>query len=349
MSVTPPPHDPTRHTPKPPPAVAAAAAEAERLMAEQAQPSGGGEAPAPQDAPPELPPLPAPPPSPTSAPPPTTPPEVAHVSNDMENRWKAAQGRVNKQAETIRDLNGRIGQLETVIASMNAARPIEQAQPEVIAPLVSHEEEEEYGKDLLDVVAKKARDTLAPELGEMRVTLEQLRAGMNNVGKVMTMSAKERFQGEMTQNLPDWRQQNRDPGFLQWLDEIEPYSGRVRSEMIKEAADLHDTRRVLSFFQGYRSEVAAVDPRRGQSNQGAPSNGGIVSKVSLDQLAAPGRATSAAPIATGPAQKPVYTTSQIAALYTAKAAGKYRGRENDFAAFEADLFQAQHEGRVINR
>lgn len=361
MSASPPPNDLSRFMPKPPGAVAAAAAEAERLLTEQTQPPEGEAPPAaPSEEAPELPVPPpteegaAPPtatPTPAPTPTPTTPPpaQVAPGSNDFENMFKSAQGRVTKQAETIRDLNGRIGQLESIIATMNAAAPPTEGQPKVTEPLVTREEEEEYGKDLLDVVAKKARDAVAPELGEMRVTLEQLRNGMQNVGKALTMSAKDRFQNELTATLPDWRAQNRDPGFLQWLEQIEPYSGRVRSQLIKEAADLHDSKRVLSFFQGYRSEVAALDPNRGQPTPGAPSNGGIVPKAPLAALAAPGRATSAAPIATGPAQKPVYTTSQIAALYTAKAAGKYRGREADFAAFEADLFQAQHEGRVINR
>jgi hypothetical protein len=61
-------------------------------------------------------------------------------------------------------------------------------------------------------------------------------------------------------------------------------------------------------------------------------------------LAAPGRAKSAA--AAAPAEKPFFTSAQITRFYADVNSGKYRGREADKAKLEAQIFDAQREGRI---
>ena len=65
--------------------------------------------------------------------------------------------------------------------------------------------------------------------------------------------------------------------------------------------------------------------------------------MTLEQLAAPGRARAAAP---APAGKPVWTAEGIAQFYKDVANGVFRGREQDKIATEADLMAAQREGRI---
>jgi hypothetical protein len=48
-----------------------------------------------------------------------------------------------------------------------------------------------------------------------------------------------------------------------------------------------------------------------------------------------------------PADKPMYTAQDISRFYTECAAGKWRTREADRAAIDADIIAAQHEGRII--
>ena len=61
-------------------------------------------------------------------------------------------------------------------------------------------------------------------------------------------------------------------------------------------------------------------------------------------LAAPGRAHSAGG---APAEKPVYTAAEITRFYTDVAAGRWRGRDAQRTAIDADIIQAQREGRII--
>ena len=62
----------------------------------------------------------------------------------------------------------------------------------------------------------------------------------------------------------------------------------------------------------------------------------------LAHLAAPGRATQSA--TSVPAEKPIISSADISAFYTAAAAGKYS--QEDFARYEAMIFEAQKDGRI---
>ena len=66
--------------------------------------------------------------------------------------------------------------------------------------------------------------------------------------------------------------------------------------------------------------------------------------LQLADIAAPGRAHSAAGT---PAEKPVYSPQDITRFYTDVAAGRWRGREAQAQAIEADIMIAQREGRIL--
>ena len=65
--------------------------------------------------------------------------------------------------------------------------------------------------------------------------------------------------------------------------------------------------------------------------------------MTLAQLAAPGRARAAP---TAPQGKPVWTAAGISQFYMDVANGKFRGRDQERIATEADLMSAQREGRI---
>ena len=150
--------------------------------------------------------------------------------------------------------------------------------------------------------------------------------------------------------VPNWQEVNRHPAFIQWVGLPEVYSGVIRQQLMQEAWNNGDAQRVAAFFRAFLAEEAAVDPRR--AGVGAqpyrpaaftpPAT--PVHRPTLEQFAAPGRAQSGAP---APTDKPVYTAQDITRFYTECSAGKWRTREAERAAIDADIIQAQHEGRII--
>lgn len=119
------------------------------------------------------------------------------------------------------------------------------------------------------------------------------------------------------------------------------FSGAIRHELLTAAYEQNNAPRVLAFFKGFLSEEAALAP----NSQGEPDRGVTPEKIPLESLAAPGRAkTAAAPGA--PAEKPTFTRAEIATFYADCARGKFRGRDAERNRIEAQIFEAEREGRI---
>lgn len=256
-----------------------------------------------------------------------------HKYLSMKGRYDHEVPRLRTQ---ITELSDRVSNLNNVIASMEAApRPAPAAKPQ--QSLLTDEEVAEYGPDFIDVASRIAQQATAP----FKQEIESLKAQIGGVGRQMKVSARDQLIARMDETLPLWRELNNDDEFVSWLKLTDFYSGNIRHDMLKAAYERNDFPRVLAFFQGFLAEMAATETA---GNEPTPA-GARVPKVPLASLAAPGRAKSAA--APGaPAEKPIITRKDITKFYADRAAGKYRGREAEAVAYEAQIFAAQKEDRI---
>lgn len=265
-----------------------------------------------------------------------------------EQRYKAMHGRYMKQEQIIKQMTGELQSLQQVIATMKVAGATD-AKPDAAAQdaqqsaqsLLTDEEINEYGEDLLRVVGKRARAEFEPLLRQRDEEIRQLKARLEGVGDVVQTNAKERMFAQMDKELPQWRDLNTNQDFLRWLGLPDPYSGGIRHDMLKAAYAQGNAHRVLAFFNGFLAEEAAVDPAREQADTKVVS----VSRVPLSSLAAPGRAKAAASNPE-PAEKPTFTRAEIAKFYLDVSSGKYRGREAEKQKIEGMIFEATKAGRV---
>jgi hypothetical protein len=268
----------------------------------------------------------------------TAQPEVSRETSpavDWEHKYKSLEGRFRAQNDSIKALSEQITGLQNALIRQEAAKPPPVDQPPA-APvrLVTPEEEQTFGPDLLGVVGKRAQEVLAPELEKVQRLTAHVQTQLEQVSNASKAASEHRFYQDMDAALSDWRETNNDPEFLAWLDLPDTYSGRIRNQLLTEAYTQHSAKRVLAFFKGFRAEQAATAPanRRG-------------AKVPLADLAAPGRQrTSAGP--TPPAEKPTITGSQISAhsQRAARVAG-YAGSDQ-YRAMEAAIQSAILEGRI---
>lgn len=345
-SPAPPGNDPQRFVPKPPGPVAAAAARADEL---QRAASGTEPANPPAGQPEHEPPAPVPGAQPIT-PGVTTPAAEPSGQRDFERDFNAMKGRYEREQAAAKQLAERVQGLETLLAQVTTQPPpaVEGQTPIAFERAVTPELEQEYGKEFLEVVGKKAKDEIIPELVQLRQDIQYLKNGMSVVGTSIAKSSEDRMYDMLDSVIgPEWEQINEDPRYHEWLAVVDPYAGRRRRDMLQEAFTRHDGPRVVTFFQGYKTEAAVLDPL---AHSGAPSptplpNGAAANgKVPLESFAAPGRAGPAAQ--DRPADKPTYSRSDIANFYRDKAGGKWRGREAEAAAIDADIIAAGREGRV---
>ena len=295
------------------------------------------------------------PPSPEQEPPPQpaeqAAPSIAPPAEDesWEQRYKSLQGRFETERKASQSMADRLQHMENLIAAMQAQgaqapeeRPAA-AVPKVKPKLVTEQEAADYGEEMLTVVGKRAREEFSPEFEELGERIKRLEGSVSGVGKFIDQNQQQTVYQGLDEHVPDWRMINKHDAFKAWLTMPDPFSGRRRQDMLKEAYDRHETGRVVAFFRGFLSEATGTPPEPSSPGNSAPQSNGS-GKPSLEDFAAPGRARSAPQQL--PPDKPVYTTASIAKFMDDKRTGKYRGREAEAEAIERDIYQAQHEGRL---
>ncbi len=331
-----------------PNAVRAAAARSEEIMRQVSGEPPVGDPPAPETPPAGDPPAapPAPKPEPKARQKSETPPEQPPAGEiDWESRFNAMQGRFNKSNDDNRRLAETVSNLQNVIARMESTPPAPPPTPAELRPesLLSKEEIDAYGPEFLEVVGKKAREIAAAETRELREQIAKLNTGVEATTRVTAQTARENMFQSLDDQVPNWRELNVDQNFLSWLRLPDPYSGAIRQDLLTAAFEQNSTPRVSAFFQGFLTEEAAVAPVRTTPPVTPPAS--TPQKVPLAQFAAPGRAKSAA--ANGaPAEKPIIKRSEVTQFYAEVAAGKYRGRDDEKNRAEAQIFEAEREGRI---
>jgi hypothetical protein len=312
------------------------------------EPPPNGETPPPAPPPGVQPEPPAEPPQQLQPPPPeeTVPPE------EWERRFRAMKGRYDRLTETTSGMSEQLQRLQNENAILRQpAAPPPGAAPN--APLLTEQEVADYGPEFIDVVRRAASEVAAP----LQAEIAHLRSQLGTVQQETGNAFLTRMHATIGGLVPDWEQINRDQRFMDWVKLPDMFSGAIRQQLMQEAWNNGDAVRVAAFFRAFLAEAAAVDPQRGTHAQppppsmvparepGAPGIVPLATRLSLDQLAAPGRAHSGTQ---QPTSKPVYTAQDISRFYTECAAGKWRTREADRAAIDADIIAAQHEGRIIS-
>jgi hypothetical protein len=276
-------------------------------------------------------------PAPASAAPPP-PEELDDNSNTWKSRALSKEGRERKELEQLsRDL----GELQEKYYNevVKSQQPQRRTTKQIPPPqFLTPEDEQNYGRDLLNVAKRAAMETVAPHLQ----TLEQQNAELR---QKIAKEQRRQLDNAVEIAIPDYREIDRNPRWHRWLLGIDVLSGRVRQTLLNEAISAGAAPRVVWFFKSFLSEEVAtghVESASGSQPAPAPRE----PTISLTSLAAPGRARPATGgDASLPTDKPVYTRAQIKQLYEQHRKGAYTGREAEWARLEADFFTAQREGR----
>ena len=285
-----------------------------------------------------------------------------HRFNSMKGRYDAAEAKARQQGQQISELQR--------LLAMSAGPPVAPpapsqgapsgdtrfggGQPYVAPKFLSDAERQEYGPELLDVMGRRTMEIVGPEIAKLTNHVQQLmhenqqlKQTVGGVRNVVSQDAHGRFYDTLDKELPDWDVTNHDPEFARWLDNVDPYSGRVRKELLGEAHRNNEASRVLNIIKGFREEVAAVNPAGNLQPSAGNGNGAYRQpspQFELQNLAAPGRAKSGQPPT--PPDQPFYTHHDITRFYADVTRGVYTGRDADKAALESQLFQAAREGRI---
>jgi hypothetical protein len=246
----------------------------------------------------------------------------------LKGMYDAEVPRLHSQ---MRELNQ---QVQTLIAEAAVAKSQQPKQDAVTAkPLITEQDKEAFGSDLLDLIDRATEQKLAGNRdleAQLRAEINELKSKLGNVTERQGVSDKDRYEAALGAQVPDWEAMNIDQGFLTWLAEVDPVYGMPRQYALTNAYESLDANRTATIFKQYKATIAPTP--RPQANR------------ELQRQVAPTRShTSPAPT-TSTADKRVYTTSDIDSFYAEWRRGMID--EAEAVQIERDIHAAINEGRI---
>ena len=261
-------------------------------------------------------------------------PQPKSVSEDTwERKYLTLKGMYDAEVPRLhsqtRELNQQVQNLIAETALIKAQQAT--AQPSSKSTLITEQDKEAFGSDLLDLIDRAAeqkvsevRNRNAELLGE----LKELKGKLGNVSDRQVVSDKDRFLASLGTKVSDWETLNVDSGFLTWLAEVDPVYGLPRQYGLNNAYEAFDADRTAAIFNQYKSMVMP------KSQQRAPS---------LSSQVAPTRSRST-PAQNLGTEKPIFSQAEISQFYDDWMKNKIT---NDEAVkIEADIHAAYAEGRI---
>ena len=269
----------------------------------------------------------------------------------LVQKYKTLQGMFNAEVPRLqgktREQEQRIQQLEQLLASVAQQQQQQQqkaAEPQTPAALISAAEAEEYGQSL-DVMRRVSREELAPlmqrfsriegMLQQLQQTQSTVVPQLQQVQQRQAVSAEQQFWADLTGAVSTWREVNDNPDFQQWLLQADPLTGITRQTYLEDAQRALDAQRVANFF---RTWLEMTGPAVAQTN------GRANPQSELERQVAPGKSKNTGTPAANKGK--TITRADITNFYRDVSQGVYKGRDEERARIEKDIFAAQREDRI---
>jgi hypothetical protein len=262
-------------------------------------------------------------------------PKPAVSEETWENKYRGLQGKYDAEVPRLhaqmREMNTQIQQLIADNAVLKAQKP--EPQQESTKPLITEQDKEAFGSDLLDLIDRATEQKIAgfrDRETQLQSEIAELKGKLGNVSERQVVSDKDRFLMQLGQHVADWEVLNTDPGFLNWLAEVDPVYGLPRQVALNNAYEAFDAARTATIFRQYKASVAPAQTQQ--------------TKPNLQSQVAPTRSRTSPAPATNSAEKRNFTQNEITQFYEEWRRGYL---DNDEAVrMEKEIHAAIAEGRI---
>lgn len=276
----------------------------------------------------------------------STPPATPAAAEDFQHKYRTIQGILSKVSgerdrarREVTELEGKVDSLSKAVQHLQSLLQQAQSPQSSSRKLVSDSEVQEFTPELLDVVGRKAMETLGPYLQQYQQVIQQqaarikeLEDNVSGVAEATTDVRTSTFLQSLASMVPDWEAVNFDPGFAEWLLMLNPSTGASFKDAFDDACERHDATRAAWFFNAYKASRA-------------PAPTPPPPPPPISELASPSTQGSSIPRAPEKSGR-MWSEKAIREFYRDKSLGKYVANPAMAAQLEQDIFKAQQEGRV---
>jgi hypothetical protein len=246
-------------------------------------------------------------------------PDQQKKDDQWEQRYKVIEGKYRAEVPRLnadnRELRQQLEALQNEVEQLKS-----RGTPEP-SSLISAEDREKYGDDLLDVIKRAAQEQVSSKNGE----IAELKRQLESVTTTTAKSAEVSFFDQLGSLVPDWVSINGEDQFLKWLDEHDEFTGRTRQDLLSDAEKARDANRVAKFFSSWKAT---------QESQTTNTQRNLEAQVTPDSNR----------VSKPPVGKRFFTRSDISAFYAAARRGEVSAK--DMVAMEAEIHAATLEGRI---
>lgn len=270
------------------------------------------------------------------------PPGAQPVGDNWEQKYKVIEGKYRAEQRRSRE---QIGQLQHTVNTLAAQRATPAPQPappaapqtpeeRAVSAGLTKKELEEYGPELVDMIMRVATNLTAPQIRALANEQQRLAGVVNTSAQGFQRSAREMLYEHLVDKVPDWEDVNKSDEFLDWLNEVDLFSGFSRKAGLMQAFEQNDAQRVTQMFKAFKAE-----DERARSTARTP----LVDPVTL---IAPGQPASgsSAPAPAGNGGELIHE-QEIGDFFNAVRMGKIKGEAKKVREAQINLAIAQ--GRVI--
>jgi hypothetical protein len=285
---------------------------------------------------------------PIEEPTPSESPEVAEPKaekpeddTDWKQKYKTLQGMYDAEVprlhSQVKELNAELAKLDNQLKQQEAAREEQKAQlakAEAVARLVTDDDVETFGEDLIEVQRKVAREVTAEfkaELDALKAENASLRESVDTAG---TKAAEATFEQKLHRLVPDFEAVNTSKEWINWLNEVDPLIRAPRMTVAQEAYANGDAEAVAHYVQMFKSAQAPakvvetkVDPAKDVQRQIQP-----------DRSASTANASSQ--------NSRLYSTADIQSMFNKAIKLSNAGKIDEARILEAEIDAAYQSGRV---
>ena len=262
-------------------------------------------------------------------------PKPAVSEETWEQKYHTLKGKFDAEVPRlyaqVRELNTQVTQLtaDLAVAKAQPAQPVPASTPS----LITEQDKEAFGADLIDLIERATEAKLAGSRqleAQLTAEIAELKGKLGNVTERQVVSDKDRYESALTTAVPDWQALNVDQGFLNWLAEVDPVYGVPRQYALNNAYEALDAGRTATIFNQYKKSVTPPAPSTNRPN--------------LNSQVAPTRSRTSPAPSNANLDKRVYTQQDIDAFYAEWRRGMID--EAEAVQIEKDIHAATVEGRI---
>lgn len=242
--------------------------------------------------------------------------ELRKQVDQSEQRFKTLQGMMSRTEQE----NQRLQMLLSQMSDQKQERE-EKPEPKAADP-GEGKDREEFGDDFVDMINR----VIDRKLASLEKRLGKTEGLAEKSYESARTTQQERFDAALTKRVPQWREIDTSPEFMDWLN-----SSQTRVAIVRDAMANYDATAIAEIFELYIQLTGT-----GQEQTPAPEP----AKQKLEKKVAPskGRTSSSA----APTEDKQWTRSEIAQVFR----DRRRYPQKEFEKLQKDIFKAQRENRV---